>query len=100
MYIPETRSLSPRIVSQRLSPSCRAQTSVRTSHSSNEGQLMSNQDFSPISDRPTKTFSIRDLLAIVFRHKQIAKLCFFGVLAGAFLFAFVVPPYYSATTKF
>ncbi len=61
---------------------------------------MNNQDFSPISDKPTRTFSIRDLMAIVFRHKRIAKICFFGVLAGALLFAFVVPPYYSATTKF
>jgi uncharacterized protein involved in exopolysaccharide biosynthesis len=60
---------------------------------------MNNHDFVPPNDKPS-TFSLRDLLAISFRRKRIASLCFFGVLLGAFLFAFVVPTQYEATTKF
>lgn len=60
---------------------------------------MSNHDFTPTTEKPS-SLSVRDLLAIVFRRKRIATICFFGVLAGALLFVLFVPPYYSATTKF
>ena len=61
---------------------------------------MINHDFAPPNERTTASFSLRDLLAIGFRRKRIAALCFFGVLLGAFLFAFAVPTQYLATTKF
>src|ERR1700686_5482958 len=60
---------------------------------------MNNYDFAPPNDTATSHFSLRDLLAIGFRRKRIAVLCFFGVLLGAFLFAFVMPPQYRVTTK-
>jgi uncharacterized protein involved in exopolysaccharide biosynthesis len=61
---------------------------------------MNNSDFAPPSAKTISRVSLRDLLAIGFRRKRIAALCFFGVLLGAFLFAFVVPTQYLATTKF
>jgi uncharacterized protein involved in exopolysaccharide biosynthesis len=61
---------------------------------------MNNHDFAPPNDKAPSNFSLRDLLAIGFRRKRIAALCFFGVLLGAFLFAFVVPTQYMASTKF
>src|SRR5271170_6394437 len=61
---------------------------------------MINHDFAPPNENTSSNFSLRDLLAIGFRRKRIAALCFFGVLLGAFLFAFVVPTQYQATTKF
>jgi uncharacterized protein involved in exopolysaccharide biosynthesis len=45
-------------------------------------------------------FTLRDLLAIGFRHKRIAVLCFFGILSGAILAAVLQPAEYRATTKF
>jgi uncharacterized protein involved in exopolysaccharide biosynthesis len=45
-------------------------------------------------------FTLRDLLAIGFRHKRIAALCFFGILSGAILAAMLQPAEYRATTKF
>src|SRR3984885_5912675 len=61
---------------------------------------MINHDFAPPNENTTANFSLRDLIAIGFRRKRIAALCFFGILLGAFLFAFVVPTRYEATTKF
>jgi uncharacterized protein involved in exopolysaccharide biosynthesis len=61
---------------------------------------MNNHDFASSGDKAPSNFSLRDLLAIGFRRKRIAALCFFGILLGAFLFAFVVPTQYMATTKF
>src|SRR5271168_225037 len=61
---------------------------------------MINHDFAPTNEQAAQSFSLRDLIAIGFRRKRIAALCFFGVLLGAFLFAFVVPTQYMATTKF
>src|SRR5579872_4330049 len=61
---------------------------------------MNNYDFAPPTDKVTSSVSLRDLLAIAFRRKRIATLCFSGVLLGAFLFAFVMPTQYRATTKF
>jgi uncharacterized protein involved in exopolysaccharide biosynthesis len=61
---------------------------------------MNNYDFAPTNEQTAISFSLRDLLAVAFRRKRIAGLCFFGVLLGAFLFAFVIPTQYRATTKF
>jgi len=61
---------------------------------------MNNYDFAPSNEKVSSSVSLRDLLAIGFRRKQIAMLCFSGILLGASLFAFVMPAQYRATTKF
>jgi uncharacterized protein involved in exopolysaccharide biosynthesis len=61
---------------------------------------MNDRDFTPANERATFRFSLRDLLAIGFRRKRIAGLCFFGILAGAILAAVLQPTEYRATTKF
>lgn len=61
---------------------------------------MNNYDFAPPNEKAPSSFSVRDLLAVGFRRKRTAVLCFSGVLLGALLFAFVMPPQYRATTKF
>jgi uncharacterized protein involved in exopolysaccharide biosynthesis len=61
---------------------------------------MNNRDVIPVYERGTFSFSLRDLVAIGFRHKRIALLCFFAVLLGSVLAAFFQPPQYRATTKF
>jgi uncharacterized protein involved in exopolysaccharide biosynthesis len=61
---------------------------------------MNNRDVTPAYERGTFSFSLRDLLAMGFRHKRIAMLCFFGFLLGAVLAAVFQPAEYRATTKF
>jgi uncharacterized protein involved in exopolysaccharide biosynthesis len=61
---------------------------------------MNNRDVTPAYERGTFGFSLRDLLAIGFRHKRIAMLCFFGFLLGSVLAAVFQPAQYRATTKF
>jgi uncharacterized protein involved in exopolysaccharide biosynthesis len=60
---------------------------------------MNDYDFH-VSDQGNSSFSVKDFLAVAFRHKRIAGLCFFGILAGAILAAVLQPPEYRATTKF
>jgi uncharacterized protein involved in exopolysaccharide biosynthesis len=45
-------------------------------------------------------FSMKELVGAVFRYKKTALLCFFGVLTGAVLAAFLQPAQYTATTEF
>lgn len=61
---------------------------------------MNNRDLMPAYERETFGFSLRDLLAIGFRHKRIAVLCFFGLVLGSVLAAIFQPAQYRATTKF
>jgi len=61
---------------------------------------MDNQEFNLSSERAIFPFSLKDLLAIGFRYKRTAGLCFFGILTGVILAAIVQPAQYSATTKF
>ena len=61
---------------------------------------MNNRAVMPAYDRGTFSFSLRDLVAIGFRHKRIAMLCFFGFLLGSVLVALFQPAQYRATTKF
>lgn len=61
---------------------------------------MNNRDVMPVYERGSFSFSLRDLVAIGFRHKRIAMLCFFGLLLGAVLAALFQPAQYRATTKF
>lgn len=43
--------------------------------------------------------TLRELVAIGFRHKRVMTLCFLGVFFGALLSALVLPPSYRAETK-
>jgi uncharacterized protein involved in exopolysaccharide biosynthesis len=53
---------------------------------------------SPDNERiPSST--LRDLMRVAFRHRQLVTLCFFGVLAGAILAAIVLPEQYEARMK-
>jgi uncharacterized protein involved in exopolysaccharide biosynthesis len=61
---------------------------------------MNDRDLIPVYERGTFSFSLRDLVAIGFRHKRTATLCFFGILLGAVLVAAFQPAQYRATTKF
>lgn len=61
---------------------------------------MNNRDVTPAYESGTFRFSLRDLLAIGFRRKRTAALCFFGILTGAILAAVLQPTEYRATTKF
>jgi uncharacterized protein involved in exopolysaccharide biosynthesis len=59
---------------------------------------MNNQELILPSGAPPSSFTLRDLLAIAFRHKRTAAICFAGVLLGA-VFAVLMNPY-RASTKF
>jgi uncharacterized protein involved in exopolysaccharide biosynthesis len=61
---------------------------------------MSDRDVMPTHERGSFSFSLRDLVTVGFRHKQVALRCFFGFLLGAVLAAIFLPAQYSATTKF
>jgi uncharacterized protein involved in exopolysaccharide biosynthesis len=61
---------------------------------------MNNPDAMPAYDRGAFGFSLRDVMAVGFRHKRIAMLCFFGFLLGSVLAALFQPAQYRATTKF
>jgi len=61
---------------------------------------MNNQEFNLGGERPTLPFNVKDLLAVGFRYKRTAGLCFFGILTGAILAALLQPAQYSASTKF
>jgi len=59
---------------------------------------MREQEFSTTSAGGF-SFTLRDLLAIGFRHKRSFLLCFFGVLAGSIVAMFVVPPTYESKSE-
>src|SRR5262249_37753229 len=46
------------------------------------------------------SFSIRDFMAVGFRHKRAMTLCFSGILLGTILAAIFLPPLYKSSTKF
>lgn len=43
--------------------------------------------------------TVRDIVAVFFRHKRIMALCFAGIFLGALLSALILPPSYRAETK-
>lgn len=45
-------------------------------------------------------FSLKDIVGAVFRYKKTALICFFGIMTGAILAAFLQPAQYTATTEF
>ncbi|MBZ5571461.1 MAG: hypothetical protein LAO09_06235 [Acidobacteriia bacterium] len=59
---------------------------------------MNNQELMLPGNTARSTFTTRDLLAMLFRHKRTAVVCFAGILLGTAL-AIVFNPY-RATTKF
>jgi len=61
---------------------------------------MTSNDFDAVAGNATFGFSLRDVLAIVFRHKRVVVLSFCGILSGALLAALLQPPQYRADTKF
>jgi len=48
---------------------------------------------------PTPSFSLRDLLSVVFRRKRLMLLCFAGLLSGAVLAIAILPAAYEAQMK-
>src|SRR5690349_14440877 len=58
-----------------------------------------NHDLISTSEKAS-SFSLRDLLAVGFRHKRIAMLCFLGIMLGTILFVIFGSARYTATTKF
>src|SRR5580704_13531737 len=61
---------------------------------------MNNNDLDPVNSQASFSFSPRDLLTILFRHKRIVVLSFLGILTGAVLAAVLSPKEYRASTKF
>jgi uncharacterized protein involved in exopolysaccharide biosynthesis len=61
--------------------------------------MMSN-DLHAVAGQATLGFSLRDALAIVFRHKRVILLSFWGMLLGAIVAAVLQPPEYRASTEF
>ena len=47
-----------------------------------------------------RSFSVRDFIAVGFRHKRAVTLCFSGILLGTILGAIFLPPLYKSSTKF
>ncbi len=45
---------------------------------------------------PTPSFSLRDLLSVIFRRKRLTLLCFAGLLSGAVLAIAILPAAYEA----
>src|ERR1700677_3616277 len=60
---------------------------------------MTNQDYTPAKGTGPFAFTMRDILAIGFRHKRVLVLCFGGVLLGTLLAAILTPPNYRAETR-
>ncbi len=60
---------------------------------------MKEQDFSTANAGSGFNFTLRDLLAIGFRHKRAFVLCFCGILGGSILATFFVPPTYDSVSQ-
>jgi uncharacterized protein involved in exopolysaccharide biosynthesis len=50
-------------------------------------------------DQRSLPFTLRDLLAVVFRHQRVMGLCFGGVFLGVLVAAMLMPAKYQADTK-
>src|SRR3974390_1113479 len=60
---------------------------------------MTDQDFSPATTVKALSFTLRDFVAIGFRHKRLLVLCFSGLALGSIVAALMIPPKYQAVTK-
>jgi uncharacterized protein involved in exopolysaccharide biosynthesis len=61
---------------------------------------MSSNDLEAVAGQASFGFSLRDVLAIVFRHKRVILISFWGILLGAIVAAVLQPPEYRASTEF
>src|SRR5271154_1365659 len=61
---------------------------------------MISNDQNPVNGKAAFSFSLRDVLTILFRHKRVVVLSFLGILTGAVLVAVFHAPEYRASTKF
>ncbi len=59
-----------------------------------------NNNFGFHTESLSLPFSLKELVAAIFRYKKTALLCFFGILTGAVLAAFLQPAQYTATMEF
>ncbi len=59
---------------------------------------MREQEFTTTSTSGFK-FTLRDLLAVGFRHKRSFLLCFCGIFAGSIVAMFLVPPTYESKSQ-
>ena len=60
---------------------------------------MNDQELSSISVDRNFTWSLRDIVAVGFRHQRALLLCFFGILLGSLVAAVLMPSTYEAKTK-
>lgn len=58
---------------------------------------MGDYDIVKVNEDQALLISTRDLLAAGFRHKRRILMCFFGILAGALLYALLMPTYQAET---
>lgn len=58
-----------------------------------------NPNLFGINGSQTLSHTLRDLVAVVFRHKRVMILCFLGIFVGALMSALVLPASYRAETK-
>ena len=61
---------------------------------------MNSNNLDPVNGQAAFSFSLRDLITILFRHKRAVVLSFLGILTGAVLAAVLHAPEYRASTKF
>jgi uncharacterized protein involved in exopolysaccharide biosynthesis len=61
---------------------------------------MSNYEFGFAGENVALPFSLKDLVTATFRYRRTAGLCFFGILTGSVLAAFLQPAQYTASTEF
>lgn len=60
---------------------------------------MTNYELNSAKSTGAFAFTLRDVLAVGFRHKRVLMLCFGGVLLGTVLAILFMPPEYVAQTK-
>ncbi|MBZ5679785.1 MAG: hypothetical protein LAO24_06745 [Acidobacteriia bacterium] len=60
---------------------------------------MTDQDFMSGNAGRSLSFTLRDFVAIGFRHKRLLILCFGTLLVGTIVAALMMPPKYQAVTK-
>ena len=60
---------------------------------------MREQEITTASTSGGFSFTLRDLLAIGFRHKRSFLLCFCGIFAGSIVAMFLVPPTYESKSQ-
>lgn len=60
---------------------------------------MTNQKFDASNGAGPRSFTLRDVAVIIFRHKRILGLCFGGMLLGTLLTVLLMPAEYKAQAK-